>query len=112
MNTMKVLDFINNFKGSFPKELEWTFYNGYCYWFALILATRFSGEIWFNPKIVHFATMIDDDLYDIYGRVEPGICPITGFKDKSEDDWVSWLEFQYTHYEAVESIVNSCIKKI
>lgn len=107
----KVEIFIKNMKESFPEELESVFYRGYCYWFAFILAERFKGTIWFNPKIVHFATMINEDLYDIYGKIVPGICPTNGEEDFSENDWIEWSEFQLNHYEAVESIVNSCIKK-
>lgn len=107
----KVQHFIDKFKRLFPDELEFTFYRGYCYWFALILAERFGGTIWFNSKIVHFATMIDGELYDIYGQVNPGICPVDGSEDFSENDWTSWTDFQTNHQEAVESIINSCINK-
>ena len=107
----KVEQFINDMKKLFPGELEHVFYKGYCYWFAFILAERFKGTIWFNSKIVHFATKIDGDLYDIYGKVKPGISPITGNRDYSEDDWITWADFQINHHEVVEYIVNSCIKK-
>jgi hypothetical protein len=107
----RVQRFINGMKEVFPEELEFVFYRGYCYWFALILAERFKGDIWFNPKIVHFATKIGNNLYDIYGKVSPGICPVNGKEDYSENDWISWTDFQLNHQEAVESIVNSCIKK-
>ena len=107
----KVEIFINDMKEFFPEELESVFYRGYCYWFAFILAERFKGTIWFNPKIVHFAAMINEDLYDIYGKIIPGICPVNGDEDFSENNWVEWSEFQLNHHEAVESIVNSCIKK-
>ena len=107
----KVENFINKMKADFPDDLEFVFYRGYCYWFAFILAERFKGEIWFNPEIVHFAAKIGDDMYDIYGKVRPGICPINGEEDYSENDWIEWAEFQLNHHEVVESIVNSCIKK-
>ena len=107
----KVESFIAQMKGMFPEELETVFYRGYCYWFAFILAERFKGTIWFNSKIVHFATMIDNELYDIYGKVRLGICPITGLEDCSENYWTTWTEFQLDHQEAVKSIVSSCIKK-
>ena len=54
----KIEKFIFDMKNVFPEELEFTFYRGYCYWFAFILANRFKGEIWFNPAIVHFATKV------------------------------------------------------
>ena len=107
----KVEQFINKIKQFFPEELEFVFYRGYCYWFAFILAERFKGEIWFNSKIVHFAAKIEDNMYDIYGKVRPGICPITGAEDYSENDWIEWSEFQLKHHDVVESIVDSCIKK-
>lgn len=107
----KIERFINDMKRVFPEELEFVFYRGYCYWFAFILAERFKGTIWFNPKIIHFATKIDGILYDIYGEVTPGICPVNGKEDYSENDWIEWSEFQINHQEAVESIVKSCIKK-
>ena len=107
----KIEQFIDNMKEVFPEELETVFYRGYCYWFAFILAERFKGTIWFNSKIIHFATKIENDMYDIYGKVRPGICPVTGIEDYSENDWIEWSNFQINHHEAVESIVNSCIKK-
>lgn len=108
----KVELFIKDFKDLFAEALEFTFYHGYCYWFAYILAARFKGEIWFNPTLVHFATYIDEDLYDIYGKIEPGRDPITGEYDERTDDWVSWEEYQYCNsHDKIESIVSSCIKK-
>lgn len=106
----KVIEFINGFKEASSPYIEWTFYRGYCYWFAVILSERFKGEIWFNPDIVHFAAMINGELYDIYGFVNVGKNPITGEDETS--NWMSWEEFQCTHQEAVKSIVDSCIKKV
>ena len=110
---MKVLSFIRRFKSVFPDEMEYTFYRGYCYWFALILAVRFSGEIWFNPSLVHFAAKIDGELYDIYGVVTPGVDPITKKFDENNIEWVEWGEYQETNnQDKIESIVNTCIKKV
>lgn len=107
----RVEHFIDTMKKDFPEELESVFYRGYCYWYAFILAERFKGEIWFNPKIVHFAAKINGNLYDVYGKIRPGICPVTGNEDYSENDWTEWSKFQIERHEAVESIVSSCIKK-
>lgn len=103
--------FITGFKSVFPEEIEFVFYRGYCYWFAFILANRFKGEIWFNPSIVHFAAQVDGQLYDIYGKVEPGRDPVTGEYNSKNDNWVTWDWFQRNNHEAVESIVKTCIKK-
>ena len=54
--------------------------------------------------------MIDDNLYDIYGKLEFKWDPKIG-EDGSEN-WVSWEEFQYNNHESVEKIVDSCIKKV
>lgn len=95
----KIETFINNMKSKYPKELEDVFYNGYCYWFALILANRFKGSIWFNPEIIHFAANIDNNLYDINGLIS------------NQKEWINWTDFQINNQNAVESIVKSCIKK-
>lgn len=105
----KVEKFINDFKKLAPEYLSFVFYRGYCYWFAVILAQRFKGDIWFNPDLVHFSAYIEGKLYDIYGQINIGHSPITG-KEESRN-WVPWEEFQRTNQEAVKSIVDSCIKK-
>lgn len=107
----KVERFLNQMKEVFSEEVQFVFYRGFCYWLAFILADRFNGEIWFNSKIVHFACMIDGNLYDIYGKVRYGICPVTGEQDGSENYWHTWEQFQIDDHEAAQSIVESCIKK-
>lgn len=101
-NNKTILSFIEGFKLVNPKAIEHTFYNGYCYWFANILAQRFHGSIWFNPDLIHFACNINEALYDIYGKIENAIL----FKD-----WIRWDEYQVNNPELIESIVSSCIKK-
>lgn len=110
----EIEQFINDMKKSFPEELEHVFYRGYCYWFAVILSIRFKGEIWFNPVMIHFAAYIDGNLYDIYGEINKGFCPITGEYDiDAAQSWISWEEFQLNNNrDKIEAIVDSCIKKI
>ena len=108
----KVERFIRNMKQTFPEEMEFTFYRGYCYWFAHILATRFEGEIWFNPVTVHFAAYIKGKLYDIYGQITPGVDPTTGEYNPKNAEWIEWGEYQTNNHDTVESIVNTCIKKV
>ena len=55
----KVIKFLDGMKEVFDEEIKFVFYRGYCYWLAHILVTCFNGEIWFNPRIVHFAAKID-----------------------------------------------------
>ena len=44
--------------------------NGNCFWFAMVLAIEFAGEIYYDPIVGHFATMINGVIYDITGAVE------------------------------------------
>ena len=107
--------FIEDFKKLFPEEMESVFYNGYCYWFAHILATRFKGEIYFNPRLVHFAAMIGGRMYDIYGRVIPGFNPVTGEYDEYKFyawEWIEWGKYQEENHESCDRIIQSCIKKV
>lgn len=64
-----VLNFIKDFKNLHQTEIEDTFLNGYCYWFAFILKSRFGGDIMYDCINNHFVTEIGDCLYDISGQV-------------------------------------------
>lgn len=63
MNT--VLEFINK---RFPIDCNWT--TGNCYYFALILADRFNGDIYYDVINGHFITKIQDYFYDWNGVVD------------------------------------------
>lgn len=93
----EVLRFINAIKGSFSYEIEETFSGGFCYYFAIILKERFGGEIYFNPDLVHFAILIEDQMFDVYGLMDVG------------PNWINWKDFQNT--QDAESILHSCILK-
>jgi len=74
-----VIKFIIDFRSyeyGYPHSiLEDVFLSGYCYYFALILQSRFGGEILYDPVEGHFVTAIYDTyhneyrLYDIRGEV-------------------------------------------
>lgn len=93
----EVLQFTRALKGRHPLEIEDVFSNGFCYWFAKILEERFQGTILFDPFNVHFATLIDDCIFDINGLAD------------TNNVWYNWED--YKHIEDVSSIIHSCILK-
>lgn len=96
---------IFNFLTHFEKAKE-TFTSGCCYWFAFILAERFDGKIFYNPKENHFACKIkvEDDmfdfaykLYDINGAI------------RYIDDYIEFTKYKKidsTHYNR---IIRDCV---
>lgn len=75
MDSEKVIKFIDDFKKTAPAALEDTFLNGYCYWFAHILCSRFDGEIYYLPIENHFIAYIGASFYDITGEIKPNEKP-------------------------------------
>lgn len=64
----KVDKFLERFH-EYP-EIDKTFTEGCCYWFAVILHIRFqNSEIMYDEIANHFVVLIDDRLYDITGDV-------------------------------------------
>ena len=64
-----ILRFIKKFS-DFGNQVVECFTKGNCFWFAMVLAMEFAGEIYYDPIVGHFATMIDGVMYDITGAVE------------------------------------------
>ena len=64
-----ILQFIKKFS-DFGNQVVECFTEGNCFWFATVLAMEFTGEIYYDPIVGHFATMIDGVMYDITGVVE------------------------------------------
>ena len=64
-----ILQFIKKFS-DFGNQVVECFTKGNCFWFAMVLAMEFAGEIYYDPIVGHFATMIDGVLYDITGAVK------------------------------------------
>ena len=61
-----IVDFIQR---RFPMDCAWM--NGNCFYFAQILASRFVGEIVYDPIEGHFLFWAsDNNLYDWTGRRE------------------------------------------
>ena len=64
-----ILCFIKKFS-DFGNQVVECFTKGNCFWFATVLAVEFAGEIYYDPIVGHFATMINGVIYDITGAVE------------------------------------------
>ena len=95
---------INEFISHFSDREQ--FLNGNCYWFAFILQERFKifgfTKIMYNPIDNHFATLIDDTLYDILGPV-----PIS-----SNSPWYDWDRYQKIEPLNAERIYRDTILQI
>lgn len=64
----EVLDFINR-RFSHPEVIK-SFTNGNCYYFVIILKTRFGvGHIVYNEIDNHFAYLLNNKIYDITGII-------------------------------------------
>lgn len=96
----KIRKFIENFKQFEQNNVLFdTFTGGYCYWFAVILAERFSGgQILYEPVEGHFVTKIANRYYDIRGDVTKL------YQGKQFYDEAQCLD--------TESILNGCVLKI
>ena len=97
-----VIKFINNFKKIHPTEIEDVFSNGYCYWFAMILSSRFNAvgsTIYYLPIRNHFIVKIEDKFYDITGEVIP---------DEKPYAWCFYRLFDSIEYERIK---RDCILK-
>ena len=89
----KVLEFI---KRRFPYDYNWI--NGNCYYFAIILKSRFpEGSIYYDVIDGHFIFKLDDNYYDWTGKIEPGKC------------LVEWEYFDYYDSLQKKIIIRDCI---
>ncbi len=63
-----ILDFIKQFR---DLGAEKCFSNGMCWYFTVILQSRFgdNSEVVYDPIVNHFATEIDGHIYDITGDI-------------------------------------------
>ena len=81
---------VENFLKRFhPKDqtVDYVFTSGCCYWFALILNTRFpDSKIMYEPVLNHFVTEIDGRLYDVTGDVTSKYTNIVEWDTYALDD--------------------------
>ena len=59
-----------------------------CYYFALILADRFDGDIYYDVINGHFITKIQDNFYDWNGIVNTNNCLVEWNKMDQYDSLV------------------------
>ena len=95
----KVNSFISRFtgQGKYGQVIE-AFTCGCCYWFADILAKRFSNdrsEIMYDQVMNHFGTQIDGRVYDSTGDVT------------NDFTWKPWKDMNDT--SLVRRIERDCI---
>ena len=88
---------IVQFIQQFDKDKD-TFLYGMCYWFAVILSSRFGGEIYYNDIDNHFATLIGNSLYDVTGELY----------NKSE--FIPWEQYSPNSSER-KRVIKYCILK-
>lgn len=100
---ISITNFISKFKKYESNNvLIKTFTEGFCYYFSLILKSRFpEGKIFYNT-MNHFVFKLDDRLFDITGDCT--------------DIWTNkylydWEEFQRLEPLEVKGITRDCINK-
>lgn len=89
-----VLKFIDRFQNDGTIT---AFTSGCCYWFAKTLEIRFDGEIVYNPVANHFATKIQNSVFDITGEID------------GWSDFVGWKEYQLMEPLQSARIKKNCI---
>ena len=89
-----VLEFINK---RFQTDCNWT--SGNCYFFALILADRFNGDIYYDVINGHFITKVADTFYDWNGIVK---------SDKR--NYVLWNNMEQYDPLVKQRIIRDCIR--
>lgn len=89
-----ILQFIRK---RFPKKENWL--TGNCYYFALILADRFSGTIYYDKENIHFIVNIQDTYYDWTGIIKPNI-----------NNLYNWNHLKLENESMYNKIYLECIK--
>lgn len=89
----KILFFISS---RFSNDCNWT--TGNCYYFAIILHTRFpNSEIWYDEINNHFVCKIDEKFYDWNGIYIP------------EHELVKWDDYKNIDELHYNRIIRDCI---
>lgn len=93
----EVESWIKKFKFVDADNLEAVFTSGNCYYFAVILNEHFGGEIYYLPIANHFVCKINENFYDITGKVIPDEKPIC---------WADYKKYDELEYNR---IVRDCL---
>lgn len=94
-----VIEFINEFAKAGPQVKD-CFLHGNCFWFAYILRGRFpKGYIVYDAVANHFGFKLNDEVYDITGKVSDLY------------NWESWGAYHLKDPKHAERIEKYCIKK-
>lgn len=99
-----ILNFIKQFQDFGPQVVD-CFSNGMCYQFMIILRKRFESFCTipvYDEVINHFATQIDDRIYDITGDIT----------DDPQYHWKQWTTVIAEDYKHSERIRRDCADKV
>ena len=84
----------------FPVDCNWI--NGNCYYFAVILNTRFQyGRIYYDPIDGHFLFRYCDNYYDWTGKKE--------YTQREADRFYEWEKLQKIDPLYAKRLVRDCI---
>ena len=91
---------VENFLARFHSSdnVDEVFMQGYCYWFAVIMAMRFNSRIMYSPRDNHFTVRIHSKLYDITGDVT-----------EKYPDSMSWSDYMLFNPGGYKRIVRDCV---
>lgn len=90
----EILDFTKKFEA-----IDWQ--SGHCYYFAVMLAARFDGDVAYNVADGHFCARIDGYYYDSLG-----LC----FYSDKDGTTILWKDFPEYDSLQYERIIRDCIK--
>ena len=79
-------------------SVDRVFTEGCCYWFAVILHTRFpESQIVYEPVLNHFAVAVEGRVFDVTGDVT----------DRAVSGWIPWDSYADEPHR--RRIVRDCI---
>lgn len=89
----KIEEFI---KRRFKNDCNWT--SGNCYYFAIVLADRFRGDIYYDVINGHFVCKVGESYYDFLGK-----------NTDKDAIYIRWNDFPSYDQLQYERIIADCI---